>query len=116
MVMSMHCGSMTPRFYGVIQPAGRWSRRRRWCWGVTSPPTHDGRKGRHYYTLAGPRFARPDHRMYVRARASKNVYSSDGPCGRHGGAGVVMGGGVVMGAGERPSHLWHPLRSPMLSV
>src|SRR6266568_1278165 len=38
-------GSMTPLFYGFIQPAARLSRHRRWYWGVTSPPTHDARKG-----------------------------------------------------------------------
>ena len=42
----------------------------------------DARKGRHYYTRPGHRFARPEERR-ERERAS-TVYSSDAPCGRHG--------------------------------
>ncbi len=45
-------------------------------------PSHDDRKGRHYYTPA--------------SQADASVYSSDDPCGRH----VV--GAAIMGWG-RPS-------------
>ncbi len=47
---------------------------------ASSPP--DDRKGRHYYTRVGYRFARPDHDITA-SEVSKNAYSSDDPCGHH---------------------------------
>src|SRR6266700_4870445 len=52
------------------------------------PRPHDARKGRHYYTRRGHRFARPEPTCErKRARA---VYSSDAPCGRHGGGAAAF--------------------------
>src|SRR6266699_6605220 len=44
---------------------------------------HDDRKGRHYYTRSERRFARSNDDVHT-SEGSKNVYSSDDPCGRHG--------------------------------
>src|SRR6266704_1180979 len=46
------------------------------------PTPHDARKGRHYYTTA--------------SQAGACVYSSDDPCGRHGGGACVMRGEAVI--------------------
>src|SRR6266566_3433920 len=43
---------------------------------------HDDRKGRHYYTRVGHRFARPDHDI-TENEVSKTAYSSDDPCGHN---------------------------------
>ncbi len=49
---------------------------------TTAPVPHDARKGRHYYTRSERRFARSNDHVHT-SEASKNVYSSDDPCGRH---------------------------------
>ncbi len=60
-----------------------------------TPRRHDARKGRHYYTRWGHCSARPGNDAST-SEASQTVYSSDAPCGRHGGLAVTLGKRLVI--------------------
>ncbi len=58
-----------------------------------APTPHDARKGRHYYIrllLAFARTSPQDERS-----ETSFVYSSDAPCGRHGGRGIMGGVSII---------------------